>query len=268
MSAVIRSSTPARMRQILTLSAMFAFAAAANAQSAAERALDRAIAHFQGGRVAESVAEFDNVAKLVPDEAPYLWQRGIALYYAGRYRDCREQFESYRAVNPNDVENAAWHFLCVTRAESVEKARAALLPVGPDARVPMREVYQMFQGALSPDKVLAMAGAGVQSKFYAHLYVGLYVDALGRKADALAHIRAAAADRYATAGGYMHIVARVHLTILQRGHSQAALRSNLPNGHFVSCKLRRHTWRPAVRDGPARCTGFGTHANQRGAELV
>ena len=214
MPAVIRSSTPARMRRILTLSAMFAFAAAANAQSAAERALDRAIAHFQGGRVAESVAEFDNVAKLVPDEAPYLWQRGIALYYAGRYRDCREQFESHRAVNPNDVENAAWHFLCVTRAESVEKARAALLPVGPDARVPMREVYQMFQGELSPDKVLAVAG--VQSEFYAHLYVGLYFDALGRKADALAHIRAAAADRYATAGGYMHIVARVHLTILFR----------------------------------------------------
>ena len=51
MSAVIRPSTPARMRQILTLSAMFAFATAASAQSAAERALDRAIAHFQGGRI-------------------------------------------------------------------------------------------------------------------------------------------------------------------------------------------------------------------------
>lgn len=196
---------------------MFAFAAAAGAQSAAERALDRGIIHFRGGRVAESVAEFDTVARLAPEEAPYLWQRGIALYYAGRYRDCRAQFESHRTVNPNDVENAAWHFLCVARAESAEKARAALLPVGPDARVPMREIYLMFQGALNPEQVLAAAGADVESQFYAHLYAGLYFEALGRKADALAHIRDAAADRYAAAGGYMHMVARVHRDILQRG---------------------------------------------------
>ena len=214
---VMRCATLAWMRRFLALAALFAFVAETNAQSAAERALELAMAHFQGGRIAESVAEFDTVAKLVPDEAPYLWQRGIALYYAGRYRDCRAQFESHRTVNPNDVENAAWHFLCVARAESVEKARAAMLPVGPDARVPMREVYQMFQGSLSPDKVLAVAGAGAESEFYAHLYIGLYFEALGRKADALAHIRAAAADRYATAGGYMHIVARAHLTIFQRG---------------------------------------------------
>jgi len=217
MPEIIRCSVKARISRLLVFSALFAFAGVACAQSPAERAFERALAHFQGGRIAESVAEFDTVAKLVPDEAPYLWQRGIALYYAGRYRDCRAQFESHRTVNPNDVENAAWHFLCVARAESAEKARAALLPVGPDARVPMREVYQMFQGALSPDMVLAAAGAGVESEFYAHLYVGLYFDALGRKADALAHIRAAAADRNATAGGYMHVVARVHLTMLQRG---------------------------------------------------
>ena len=196
---------------------MFAFASAASAQSAAERALDRGMIHFRGGRIAESVAEFDTVARLAPDEAPYLWQRGIALYYAGRYRDCRAQFESHRTVNPNDVENAAWHFLCVARAETAEKARAALLPVGPDARIPMREIYLMFQGALNPEQVLAAAGAGAESQFYAHLYVGLYFEALGRKADALAHIRDAAADRYATAGGYMHVVARVHWSLLQRG---------------------------------------------------
>jgi len=205
------------MRFFLTVSALFAFAAAACAQSAAQRALDLAIAHFQGGRIAESVAEFDAVARLAPAEAPYLWQRGIALYYAGRYRDCRAQFESHRTVNPNDVENAAWHFLCVARAESPERAKAALLPVGPDARVPMREIYRMFQGALSPAQVMAAAAAEVESQFYAHLYMGLYFEALGRKAEALAHIRDAAADRYAAAGGYMHLVARVHLAALQRG---------------------------------------------------
>jgi lipoprotein NlpI len=205
------------MRQIVLLVAMFPLACTAEAQPAAERALARATAHFQAGRVVESAAEFDNVVKLAPDYAPELWQRGIALYYAGRYRDCRAQFESHRTVNPDDVENAAWHFLCVARADSVEKARAALLPVGPDSRVPMREVYEMFRGTIGPEKVLAAAGASPAPAFYAHLYVGLYFEAIGRKADALAHITAAAADRYASAGGYMHQVARVHLAILQRG---------------------------------------------------
>ena len=76
---------------------------------------DRAVSDFVNGRIAESVTGFDNVAKLAPRSAPQLWQRGIALYYARRYRDCREQFEAHRLVNANDVENAAWHFLCVAR---------------------------------------------------------------------------------------------------------------------------------------------------------
>jgi lipoprotein NlpI len=91
--------------------------------------LDRAIDDFLGGHLAESVTGFDRVATLVPQVAPQLWQRGIALYYAGRYQDCRAQFESHRIVNPNDVENPAWHYLCVAKAESPAKARAALLPV-------------------------------------------------------------------------------------------------------------------------------------------
>ena len=201
----------------LIVAALLTFAGAACAQSPAQQALGRGIAHFQAGRIAESVAEFDTVVRLAPREAPYLWQRGIALYYAGRYRECREQFESHRTVNPDDVENAAWHFLCVARAESPERAKAALLPVGPDPRVPMREIYQMFQGTLSPERVLAAAGREIESEFYARLYVGLYYDALGQEADALANIRAAAAEQFAAAGGYMHLVARVHLTALERG---------------------------------------------------
>jgi len=176
--------------------------------------LNRAVADFENGRFAESAAAFDSLAKAVPDQAPYLWQRGIALYYAGRYDDCRRQFESHRTVNPDDVENAAWHFLCVARAESPAKARAALLPVGPDARVPMREVYQMFRGSLTPEQVLSAAGSGLDGQFYGHLYAGLYFEAQGMKAPALEHIRIAAEERFERVGGYMHIVARVHLRAL------------------------------------------------------
>ena len=178
--------------------------------------LDRAIADFERGRITESTAAFDQLVKVAPSVAPQLWQRGIALYYAARYDDCRKQFELHRTVNPADVENAAWHFLCVARAESPAAARAALLPVGRDPRVPMRQIYDMFRGASKPEDVLAAAGARPEGQFYARLYVGLYFEALGDAGRAIEHLSAAAADRYADAGGYMHTVARVHLMVRRR----------------------------------------------------
>jgi lipoprotein NlpI len=172
--------------------------------------LDRASDDFRAGRIAESVNGFDRLAAIDPDLAPHLWQRGIALYYAGRYQDCRAQFESHRTVNPDDVENAAWHFLCVARAESPAAARKRILPVGPDARVPMREIYRMFQGQLTDAQVLAAAGESPTGQFFANLYVGLYLEATGNATGARDRIAIAAAGRYAQAGGYMHDVARVH----------------------------------------------------------
>jgi lipoprotein NlpI len=177
---------------------------------------DRAVTDFMEFRIAESVKGFDRLAALAPGSAAELWQRGIALYYAGRYTDCRAQFEAHRLVNPNDVENAAWHFLCVARAESPEKARAALLPVGPDARVPMRQIYEMFRGTLSPEAVLSAAAGQPESEFYAQLYLGWYFEALGNGQRARVHIGAAAADRNAARGGYMHGVAKVHRFLIAK----------------------------------------------------
>ena len=179
--------------------------------------LSRAISDFDRGRLEESAAGFDRVAELAPGVAPQLWQRGIALYYVGRYADCREQFESHRTVNPNDVENAAWHFLCVARQESAASALAALLPVGPDPRIPMTEIYRMFRGDMTPEEVLAAGErGGERGRFYAHLYVGLYHEALGRAGEARTHITAAADERFAAVGGYMQMVARVHRIELDR----------------------------------------------------
>lgn len=173
--------------------------------------LDRASEDFRAGRVEQSLAGFDRVAALSPADAPYLWQRGIAQYYAGKFRECRDLFISHRTVNPDDVENAAWHFLCVARAESPEAARTQLLPVGPDARVPMREVYQMFQGRTTQAQVMKAAGSDPSAQFFARLYVGLYLEAIGNRDAGRAQIEIAAEDRYARFGGYMHDVARVHM---------------------------------------------------------
>ena len=179
-----------------------------------QRIFDQAVADFSAGRIVEAVAGFDQVARAQPDSAPQLWQRGIALYYAGRYEDCRRQFESHLTVNPNDVENSAWHFLCVARAESPGAALEALLPVGPDARSPMREIYEMFRGRMTPQAVLAAAGGRPGARFYAHLYRGLYHEAFGRTEAAREEIFLAADDQFAQVGGYMHTVAVVHRELL------------------------------------------------------
>jgi lipoprotein NlpI len=192
-----------------------AIASAQPADTSPQASFDRAIADFRSGRIAESVTGFDDVAKRTPREAPFLWQRGIALYLAGRYQDCRAQFESHRTVNPDDVENAAWHFACVSRAESPQRAVAALLPVGPDSRRPMRQIYDMFRGTLPAERLLEAAGSDPSAQFYAHLYLGLYFDALGTTSRAIEHMTAASDSRFAAVGGYMHTVAVVHLTLLK-----------------------------------------------------
>ena len=142
--------------------------------------------NFKLGRVKESAADFDKFVGLSPDQAPKLWQRGLSLYYAGRYEDGQRQFEMHQTINSNDVENAVWHFLCVARLSGLAKARASLLPITNDSRVPMMQIYALFAGKAKPDDVLAAAKAGTPTAaqlrrqlFYANLYLGLYYEALG-----------------------------------------------------------------------------------------
>ena len=119
-------------------------------------------------------------------------------------------------MNSNDVENAVWHFLCVARESNVEKARAALIPIKADARIPMMQVHALFAGKATPDDVLKAAASHSQvppgwlkrQQFYAHLYVGLYFEAIGDEKQAREHITLAA-DEF-RANDYMGDVARVH----------------------------------------------------------
>ncbi len=171
--------------------------------------------HFIQGRIEESIAAFERAAALAPDVAPHLWQRGIAYYYAGRFEDGRRQFETHRLVNPNDVENAAWWYLCMARLGRRDEARAKLLPVGPDDRVPMMEIYALYAGRGSEKEVLAAVGRGKPAEqerrlreFYARLYLGLYAEAAGDRAGARRHLQSAVDQRV---GGYMWQVARIHL---------------------------------------------------------
>jgi lipoprotein NlpI len=183
----------------------------------------RGVARFMQGKAKEAVADFDRFLELRPEEKPQHWQRGIALYYAGRYEDGAKQFELHKTVNPDDVENAAWHFLCVARWKGVEAARKGLIEIadGADARVPMGKVQEMFAGKATAEDVIAAAKAGgaegerlKRQLFYAHLYVGLYFEAIGKPAEAKEHLKLAAGEYEVE--DYMGGVAKVHVKMLEK----------------------------------------------------
>jgi lipoprotein NlpI len=176
--------------------------------------------HFILGHIQESLNDFDKFLALQPAAAPGHWKRGISLYYARRYEEGRKQFKDGDKIFADDVENAVWHFLCNAKLQGIDKARADMLTIGKDKRVPLMEIYDLFMGKCKPADVLTAAQAGdvpaelrKQQLFYGHLYLGLYYDALGDKRKALEQM-ALAADKYRF--GYMGDVAHVHAELLRK----------------------------------------------------
>lgn len=169
---------------------------------------------FRSGKVDESLVDFDKCIELDPKIKPYLWQRGISLYYAGKYQEGVDQFVVHREVNPNDVENAFWHFLCAAKLDGVEAAQKSILISGTDRRVPMMQVQELIQGKTTPEAVIEAAEVSRRNvrgqdydRFYGYLYVGLYYDALGNQELARKWIEKCVA---LNVDGYMGDVARVH----------------------------------------------------------
>jgi lipoprotein NlpI len=146
----------------------------------------RGDAYLKLGQFTEAVSDYDAFLKVTEKLAPQHWRRGIALYYAGKFEDGVKQFETHKTVNPQDVENAAWHYLCNVKVAGKEKAQKALIDVTDDPRIPMAEIQKLYAGKLKPEDVLAAAAktktgsqVGTSARFYANLYVALWYDAEG-----------------------------------------------------------------------------------------
>lgn len=174
------------------------------------------VSAFYDAQPKESVAAFDRVISLMPEAKPQLWQRGLALYYTGDYQAGREQFEVHQTVNTADVENAAWHFICVARLEGVEAARKHFIPIEGDSRIPMKQVHELFAGKGTEEDVLKAAESGEgedlrNHRCYAHLYLGLYYEALKDEAKAKEHMLKAAHDF--SMDHYMGMCAQVHVKV-------------------------------------------------------
>lgn len=207
-------------RLCLFLAFAFLPATAQTAHQAVQAGMDL----FVRGDIGGSIREFERAAQAEPAVVPELWQRGISYYYAGRFEDGRKQFEIHRTVNPNDVENAAWWYLCMVklgrREQAREQARKQLLPVGPDPRIPMAEIYELYAGRGSEATVLEAVEKGEDSGqprrvrlFYAHLYLALLADVHGDAKAAAKHIRICLEQNV---GGYMRAVAVVHQKTMKK----------------------------------------------------
>ncbi len=179
--------------------------------------------YLRAAKFALAARLFDRYLETNKEDLPALWQRGIALYFSGEYREAARQFEEHRTVNPNDVENAAWHFLCVAKAESPAEAKKQLLPAPGDPRPPMEEVLEMLKTGnrkLVIDKVESFPADSKQrqyAQFYGDFYLGLYADALGQAEAAKKYMSRSAKD---APRNYMGDVARVYAKYLSERKSR------------------------------------------------
>lgn len=179
----------------------------------------RGESRFFDADIKGSIEDFDEFIKMVPSQDPHHWQRGLSYYYAEEYQKGKEQFERHQTVNTQDVENAVWHFLCAVRAPggNIKEAQKELIPIERDSRVPMKEVHDLFAGraeeadvleAVKPNDDGVISDRERNHLCYAHLYLGLYHEAMGDDEASAKHIKLAAIDY--SMDHYMGKTALVH----------------------------------------------------------
>ena len=106
-------------------------------------------------------------------------------------------------------------------ADNQQELISALLKYKKDDREPFPAVYALFEGKTTPEAILAgIAAAKIGDEaresrlFYAELYIGLNLSVEGKDAEALPHLKKAAANRWAPEAGYgpayMWHVGRLH----------------------------------------------------------
>ncbi len=175
----------------------------------------RGAARFKNGDIAGSIADFDEAIRRDPKLERSHWQRGLSYFYDGQFAAGAHQFELYQTYDAADVENIVWRFLCQARVDGIETARREMMPLaGQDRRIPMMTIDALFRGKAAVEDVFVAIEKGNPSAeeirhrgFYAHLYVGLYFDVIGKPVDACLHILAA--DKLKI-DHYMWDVAHVH----------------------------------------------------------
>ena len=183
--------------------------------------------NFFLGQFADAIADYDRMIELDETVLASHWRRGIALFYAERYKEAADQFEKYHSFDQVDRENGIWRYLSQHRAYGQEKAREGLLKYQKDDREPFPVIYQLFGGSVTPDEILRQINEARISKverekrlFYASLYIGLNHAVAGETPAARQHLDAATRNTWGPTAGYgpnyMWHVGRLHEQILRK----------------------------------------------------
>ncbi len=186
----------------------------------------RGDAYFFSGEFDKAVADYEKMVELDPDLADSHWRRGIAYFYAGLYPKAAAQFEAYHSFDDVDRENGIWRYLSLVKAKGLPAAKKTLLKYRKTDREPFPAVYQLFEGQLTPQKILTQIQEAEISKlerekrlFYAHLYIGLNHAVLDEDELALKHLQLSTENTWPLEAGYgpnwMWHVGRLHADRLQ-----------------------------------------------------
>lgn len=185
----------------------------------------RGDAYFFAGEFEKAVADYEKMVELNPDLDRSHWRRGIARFYAGEFQKAARQFEIYHTFDNVDRENGIWRFFSQAKAYGMKKARAGLLKYEKDDREPFPDVYRLFAGDITPEKILSRIEQAEISdderekrRFYAELYIGLNHVIEEKPEAAVPHLHKAVANRWAPSSSYgpryMWHVGRVQYDLL------------------------------------------------------
>ncbi len=177
--------------------------------------------YFKAGLFKESIADFDKVILSDPKQEFDHWQRGISCYYAGEYSKGVRQFELRKEENPDDAENAIWHYVCNVKALGTERAGKAMFLATKDGRAWASAAHDLFRGFRKPEEVLAVSAKDETNEdlkkdnlFHAHFYIALHYETIDNAAKAREHLTIAI-EKFPRRH-YMYEVARVHLALIDK----------------------------------------------------
>ena len=179
--------------------------------------------YFQTGEFSKALADYEKMVEIDPKLDVTHWRKGIALYYLERWEESAKQFEKYQTVDDVDRENGIWRFMAMERRVGLEKARDKLIEYFRPDRPPLTEVYRMFQGTLSSADFRTKAEPfkpHTKERFYADLYLGIFLDIENERESAVKHLKAAEANEWAKSAsggpGWMWHIAPTHLKMIER----------------------------------------------------
>ncbi len=179
----------------------------------------------------------DTVVLLDPGSLSALWQRGICLFYMGRFTEAMQQFEMDMSTNGGDIEEVLWHFISKCAKYGFDKAiKSGFIPLRAinNSPPPMERVLSMYKGCTEPDAVIASATGGhdqiiqsyngMNALAYAHYYVGIYYQLRCDYRHARVHLEKAC---QLNGADYMSRVMEVHYNLFT--NTVTGLRLSMPS---------------------------------------